>query len=197
MAASDRALAAGTDPLAERTLSSEAVFEGGLLRVYRDRVLCPDGHVGEREFIRHPGAAAVVALLDDGQVLLERQFRYPLGRSFIEIPAGKLDPGEDPLACAQRELMEETGHSASSWQHLGRFHNAIGCSDEKIELYLARGLRLEAAARTDAGEVLEVFSAPWQQLLEWIRTGEVTDAKTVIGAHWLERILSGAWPPPG
>ena len=181
------------DALAETPLHERVAYEGGMLRLQRDIVRCPDGHVAYREFVRHPGAVMVIPMADEDRVILERQFRYPLGRSFIEIPAGKLDAGEEPLACAQRELMEETGYRAASWQHLGRFHNAIGCSDEKIEIFLARGLHLEAAAKTDAGEVLEVFSVPWQQLLEWVRTGEVTDAKTIIGALWLEKVLAGAW----
>jgi ADP-ribose pyrophosphatase len=141
-----------------------------------------------REFIRHPGAVMIVALLDEDTVVLERQFRYPLGRSFIEMPAGKLDPGEDPLACGQRELREETGYEAGRWERLGAIHNAIGYSNEKIEIYLARDLTF-AGASMDAGEVLEVFTAPWRQLLEWIEQGSVTDVKTIIGAHWLERHL--------
>ena len=178
------------DPLAEVQLDTRLAYPGVFFNVIRDNVLCPDGHRGVREFIRHPGAVMIVALLDENTVVLERQFRYQLGRSFIEMPAGKLEPGEDVQECARRELREETGYEARQWQRLGAFHNAIGYSDEKIEVYLARELSFVGAS-TEAGEVLEVFTAPWRQLLDWIEQGSVTDVKTIIGAHWLERHLSG------
>ena len=178
------------DPLAEIPLESERAFEGAFFTIHRDRVRCADGHVGVREYIRHPGAAVIVPLLDDDTVLLERQFRYAAGRSFIELPAGKLDLGEDALACAQRELQEETGYCAARWDHLGGFHNAIGYSDEKLEVFLARDLQRVGGAELDAGEVLEVFSAPWRQLLDWAGDGTVTDVKTIIGVYWLERFLA-------
>jgi ADP-ribose pyrophosphatase len=177
------------DPLAEETLSSKIVFEGVFLRVLQDRVRTPDGHETSREFLRHPGAVMMIPLLDDGQVVLERQYRYPLGRSFIEFPAGKIDAGEGLLECAQRELKEETGYVAAEWIYLGGFHNAIGYSDERIEVFLARGLTMEEA-RTDDGEVLEVFTATREQLLAWIGDGTVTDVKTIIGAYWLERFVA-------
>lgn len=179
------------DPLAEETLSSEVVYEGVFLRVFRDRVRTPDRHNTVREYLRHPGAVMMIPLLDDGQVVLERQFRYPLGRSFIEFPAGKIDAGEGLLECAQRELKEETGYVAAEWIYLGGFHNAIGYSDEKIEVFLARGLTMEEA-RTDDGEVLEVLTATREQLLGWITDGTVTDVKTIVGAYWLERFLAAA-----
>lgn len=172
------------DPLAEETLESRLVYEGRFLRIYEDTVRCPDGHVAPREYLRHPGAVMVVPVLDDGRLVLERQFRYPLGRSLIEFPAGKIDPGEDILACAQRELREETGYTARQWTYLGGFHNAVGYCDEKIEVYLARGLTLEMAA-SDDGEVLEIFTATLDELLGWIAAGTVTDVKTIVGAYWL------------
>jgi ADP-ribose pyrophosphatase len=178
----------GADPLAEETLESNVAFAGDFLRVYKDRVRAPDGHLAPREYLTHPGAVMVVPLLDDGRVVLERQYRYPLRRSFVEFPAGKIDPGEDILTCAQRELREETGYVAADWTYLGGFHNAIGYCNEKIEVFLARGLRHEGAG-TDAGEVLEIFTAPLQQLLDRIRDGSVTDVKTIVGAYWLERFL--------
>ena len=181
------------DPLAEQTLESHRVFSGVLLHVYADRVRAPDGHITQREYVRHPGAVVVVPLLDDGQVLLERQYRYPLRRTFIEFPAGKIDPGESLLACAQRELMEETGYHADQWLHLGGFHNAIGYSDEKIDVFLARELVHVGDPRTDAGEVLDVFSVPWEQVLDWARDGTVTDVKTIVCGYWLERYLAGDW----
>jgi len=178
------------DLLLETTLDSQLAYDGVFFQVVRDRVRCPDGHVGVREFIRHPGAVMIVAMPDPDTVLLERQFRYALGRSFIEMPAGKLERGEDTLACAQRELTEETGYRAARWDRLGAFHNAIGYSDEKIEVFLARDLDFVGPS-TDAGEVLEVFSAPWRSLLDWTNTGVVTDVKTIIGVHWLAHFLAG------
>ncbi|MCU0939451.1 MAG: NUDIX hydrolase [Burkholderiaceae bacterium] len=181
------------DPLAEETLESRLVYRGQFLRVYEDTVRCPDGHVAPREFLRHPGAVMVVPQLDDGRLVLERQFRYPLGRSIIEFPAGKIDPGEDILSCAQRELREETGYVAREWTYLGGFHNAVGYCDEKIEVYLARGLTFDSTVDND-GEVLEVFTATLDELLGWIDAGTVTDVKTIIGAYWLQRRFQGKLP---
>jgi ADP-ribose pyrophosphatase len=181
------------DPLAEHTLESRLAYQGQFLRVYEDTVRCPDGHVAPREYLRHPGAVMVVPVLDDARLVLERQYRYPLRASFIEFPAGKIDPGEDILACAQRELREETGYTASEWTYLGGFHNAVGYCDEKIEVYLARGLQHEGAA-SDDGEVLEIFTATLDEVLAWIAEARVTDVKTIIGAYWLQRFLAGDWP---
>lgn len=187
------------DPLAERTLDSRLAFEGVFLRLYVDQVQSADGHVGTREYLRHPGAVMIIPLLDAEHVLLERQFRYPLGRAIVEFPAGKIDPGEPPFECAKRELLEETGYTARRWSYLGGLHNAIAYSDEKIEIYLAEDLERNGNASPDAGETLEVFEAPWRQLLEWVRDGSVTDVKTMVGAFWLEKTLAGEWsrrPPP-
>jgi len=181
------------DPLAEHTLESRLAYQGQFLRVYEDTVRCPDGHVAPREYLRHPGAVMVVPVLDDARLVLERQYRYPLRASFIEFPAGKIDPGEDILACAQRELREETGYTASEWTYLGGFHNAVGYCDEKIEVYLARGLQHEGAA-SDDGEVLEIFTATLDEVLAWIAEARVTDVKTIIGAYWLQRFVAGDWP---
>jgi len=178
------------DPLAEQTLQSRLAWQGRFLRVFEDTVRAPDGHLAPREYLRHPGAVMIVPVLDSGEVVLERQYRHPLRRSFVEFPAGKIDPGEDILACAQRELREETGYTAAEWVHLGGFHNAIGYCDEKIEVFLARGLRREGAC-ADRGEVLEVFTASLRQLLDRIGDGTVTDVKTIVGAYWLERHLAG------
>lgn len=178
------------DPLAEETLETQLAWKGEFLAVYKDRVRAPDGHLAPREYLRHPGAVMVVPLLDNGEVVLERQYRYPLRRSFVEFPAGKIDPGEDVLACAQRELLEETGYVAREWTYLGGFHNAIGYCDEKIEVFLARGLKHEGAG-TDDGEVLEIFTATPSELKRRIARGEVTDVKTLIGAYWLDEYLAG------
>ncbi len=180
------------DPLHEHTLDSRLAFEGSFLRLYVDSVRSVDGHVGTREYLRHPGAVMIVPLLSDGQVVLERQFRYPLKRTAIEFPAGKIDAGEKPLTCAQRELLEETGYRAARWSYLGGLHNAIGYSDEKIEMFLAEQLTHQGAT-LDAGETLEVFTTPWQQLLQWVREGTVTDVKTMLGVMWLEKVLAGQW----
>ena len=176
------------DPLEEQTLESRLAYEGQFLRVFEDRVRCPDGHIAPREYLRHPGAVMVVPLLDDGRLVLERQYRYPLRASFIEFPAGKIDAGEDILACAQRELREETGYTAREWIYLGGFHNAVGYCDEKIEIFLARGLSL-LGAKTDDGEVLEIFTATLDDVLAWIAQARVTDVKTIVGAYWLQRFL--------
>lgn len=180
------------DPLHEHTLDSRLAFEGSFLRLYVDSVRSADGHVGTREYLRHPGAVMIVPLLSDGQVVLERQFRYPLKRTAIEFPAGKIDAGEKPFNCAQRELLEETGYRAARWSYLGGLHNAIAYSDEKIEMFLAEQLTHEGAT-LDAGETLEVFTTPWQQLLQWVREGTVTDVKTMLGVMWLEKVLAGQW----
>ncbi len=182
--------------LKETLVSGELVYDGSLLKVRRDTVSLPDGKLTTREYFRHPGAVVVIPVFDDGSVLLERQFRYPPDRVFIELPAGKLDAGEDPLLCAQRELREETGYTASSWQFVCTIHNAIAYSDEHLEIYLARGLT-QGEAALDEEEFLEVFSLPFDQLMDLIRQGQVTDVKTMIGAFWLDKINRGEWLPGG
>lgn len=180
------------DALTEQTLDSRLAFEGSFLRLYVDTVKSADGHVGTREYLRHPGAVMIVPLLPDGQVVLEKQFRYPMKRPMVEFPAGKIDAGESPLACAQRELLEETGYRAARWSYLGGLHNAIAYCDEKIEMFLAEDLTHEGAT-LDAGETLEVFTTSWQQLLQCVREGSVTDVKTMLGVMWLEKVLAGDW----
>jgi ADP-ribose pyrophosphatase len=169
--------------LSETFLEGEEVFSGRLLKVHRDRVRLPDGSETLREYIRHPGAVAIVGLFDDGRVLLERQHRYALRRDFIEIPAGKLDPGEAHLDTAKRELREETGYVASDWRRLGIIHNAIGYSDEGIELWLAKGLE-QREQKLEPGEFLEVFTLPLAEAQAMVRDGRITDAKTIAGLLW-------------
>ena len=158
----------------------------------RDTVRLPDGKSASREYVVHPGAVVVIPLLDDGRVVLERQYRYPVGRVMIEFPAGKLDPGEDPLACGQRELLEETGYRAQEWAHAGAMHLAVAYSTEIIHIYFARGLSA-GARKLDAGEFLDVFSASSDELFTWCSDGTVTDAKTLTCALWLQNVVSGTW----
>ncbi len=181
--------------LKETQKDSRRVYEGHFLKVQKDTIVLPDGKESTREYIKHPGAVTVLPLFDDGSVLMERQFRYPLDRVFIEVPAGKIDPGEDTLECAKRELKEETGYTATEWQYVCTIHNAIAYSDEHLVLYLARGLK-EGARELDEGEFLDVYKAPLADLLEQVRNGQITDVKTVIGLFWLEKIVNGSWTPP-
>lgn len=151
--------------LKETRLETALVYEGDFMRVHKDRVLLPDGAVRSREYINHPGAVAVLAMLDNGNLVLERQFRYAPQREFIELPAGKIDYGEDILLTAQRELLEETGYAARGLAHEGR--------------------------KLDDGEFLEVFELSLSEAIEWIRLGRIDDSKTIVGLFWLEKHLNG------
>ena len=180
--------------LSEQRLSSRLVYDGKLLKVRSDTVRLPNGATTTREWIEHPGAVAVIAVTDAGELVLERQFRYPLGRDMIEVPAGKIDPGEDPLATAKRELKEETGYAAAEWTHVATIHLAIGYANEHIEIYLARGLK-HLEAKLDDAEFLEVFTLPLATALAWVREGKITDSKSVSTLFWAEKVLQGGWSP--
>ncbi|WP_374326530.1 NUDIX domain-containing protein [Azonexus sp.] len=173
--------------LREAEVESESVFKGVMLDVRRDQVRLPDGKISVREYIRHPGAVVILAQLPNGNLLFERQFRYPLRQVFLELPAGKIDPGETLLDTAQRELLEETGHQAEAWEHLGTMHPCIGYSDERIEIFLARGLRSVGAQALDHNEFLDVLQLSPAAAREAIFAGEITDAKTITALYWLTR----------
>ena len=182
--------------LREVPLSSQELLKGHFLHAFRDTVVLPSQQTAVREYIVHPGAVMVIPLIEvspgDVRVVLERQYRYPVKKVMIEFPAGKLDPGEVGLACAQRELREETGYSANEWAHAGEIYPVIAYSTEKIDIWFARCLTL-GERQLDSGEFLDVFTAKPAELLNWCMTGQVTDAKTVAGALWLQNVLSGDW----
>jgi ADP-ribose pyrophosphatase len=179
--------------LNERTVASEQVWQGRFLDVRRDTVALPNGHEVTREYIVHPGAVMVVPILDDGRLVMERQFRHPMGRVMLEFPAGKIDPGEPPFACAVRELAEETGYRAKQWARAGLLNNAIAYSTEGIDIWFARGLE-RGAARLDAEEFLEVVIHTEAEVDARCASGDITDAKTLIGLLWLQKWRSGQWP---
>ena len=179
--------------LIETKISSEQVYKGNFLNILRDTVFLPSGKQATREYVVHPGAVVVIALLDDGRVVLERQHRYPVGRVMVEFPAGKLDAGENPQYCGQRELLEETGYSATYWAYAGPMHLAIAYSDEVLHIYFAKGLTL-GERKLDEGESLDVFTTTPAELLAMCSQGLVTDAKTLTCTLWLQNVLSGAWP---
>jgi ADP-ribose pyrophosphatase len=179
--------------LTELEIESTTVFRGKLLEVRADRVRLPDGREATREYVMHQGAVVVIALQDSGELIFERQFRYPLRRAFLELPAGKIDPGEDILATARRELREETGHSAAEWRHLSTMHPCIGYSNERIEIFLARGLRRESGQQLDHGEFLDLLSLSLDDALLAVRSGEITDSKTIVALFWAEKVLRCGW----
>jgi ADP-ribose pyrophosphatase len=170
----------------ETEVSSRLAYDGGLLKVKRDEVRLPDGGTAWREYVLHPGAVMMLAFVDENTILLERQYRYPKQRHFIELPAGKLEPGEPPLDTARRELIEECGYEAAEWAKVATIDPCIGYSNEVIHLYAARGLK-HVGAQLDVGEHLEVFEATLDDAVEWVRDGLITDTKTMIGLLWCAR----------
>lgn len=193
MSGSDRRAGQGMD-LTEHKISGETVFDGALLKVSRDVVRLPNGATATREHIVHPGAVMILPVLANGDLVMERQYRYPLACDFIEFPAGKIDKGEEPLVAARRELLEETGYSAQRWEFLASIHVAIAYSNERIDLFLAQRLELHQA-RPDEEEFLEVFAVTPAQAFAWLEQGRITDSKTVVALLMLERRLrAGAGP---
>ena len=180
----------GSD-LTEHTLASQTVYEGRLLHAKLDRVRLPDGRESSREYLVHPGAAVIIPVFDNGDVLLERQHRYPLHRDFLEFPAGKLDPGETELECARREFQEETGYEAEHWRYLTTMYPCIGYSDERLIFFLAENLR-HVGEQPDHDEFLEILRVPFDEAMRMLADGRICEAKTVTGLLWLERfVLAG------
>jgi ADP-ribose pyrophosphatase len=173
----------------EKQLTTSTVFEGVLLHVYQDTVLLPSGNRSIREYIKHPGAAVVIPHLGNRQILLIRQYRYPIRRIMLELPAGKIDPGESPEMTIQRELSEETGYRANWLVPIVPIHTCVGYSDEVIHLYWADQLT-PAALPPDADEFIETTTHPISDAISMVQNGQITDAKTIIGLFWAEKILS-------
>ena len=175
--------------LSEKTASSEDIFNGIVLHVKRDTVTLSNGGSAIREVIRHIGAVCVIPITENNEVIMERQYRYPLDKVILEIPAGKLDaPDEDRLSAIKRELREETGYTADSWTVLGDFHPAPAYSDEYITMYMARGLH-KGTQDLDEDEFLDVYTIPLSELVEDVMSGKISDAKTQVCILKAARIL--------
>jgi ADP-ribose pyrophosphatase len=184
------------DHLIERRVHQEKLLSGHFLQVLRDTVQLPNQNLATREYVVHPGAVMVIPMLETPEglrLVMERQFRYPVGQVMTEFPAGKLDPGEDPWLCAQRELLEETGYTARQWARAGVLHPVIAYSTEVIEIWFAKDLTL-GERQLDTDEFLDVFTATPAELMAACQQGLLTDAKTLTGLLWLQNVQSGQWP---
>lgn len=164
--------------LIERKIDSKKVFSGELLHVYKDTVTLPNGKKSTREWIRHPGASAILPVFENGDVMLIKQFRYPLSQIFYEVPAGKIDENEPPGVTSSRELEEETGLICDYMAYVGHFYPAIGFSDEVIHLYTAWGLK-KGRQSVDSDEFVELVRIPFNQAVNMVENGEITDGKTM------------------
>lgn len=178
--------------LTEHTTAREELLKGHLLHVVRETVRLPDGGSATREYVLHPGAVAIVPILEDGRIVLERQYRHPTRQVMIEIPAGKLDAGEGALVCGQRELLEETGYVAREWAHAFTMYPTVAYSDEAIEIWFARGLEHRGAS-LDEGEFLEIITATPEEILRWCQEGKIVDSKTLAAALWIQNVAAGSW----
>jgi ADP-ribose pyrophosphatase len=175
--------------LFEKKLSSRQVFDGVVVKLFVDEVELPDGKKSVREIVRHPGAVCVVPVTDENEVIMVRQFRYAFGEVLLEIPAGKLEPGEDPLKAALRELEEETGTVAENIEHMGELYTTVAIFDEKIQMYLATGLTYKNA-HPDDGEFLEVEKIPLDTLVDMVMNGEIRDSETQVALLKAHKILN-------
>jgi ADP-ribose pyrophosphatase len=183
------------DHLIEHTVQQQELLRGHFLHVVRDSVRLPNQRLATREYVVHPGAVMVIPMLETSEglrLVMERQFRYPVGQVMVEFPAGKLDPGEDHFVCAQRELLEETGYSAAQWARAGVLHPVIAYSTEVIEIWFAKDLSL-GERQLDQDEFLDVFTATPDELMSACQQGLITDGKTLTGLLWLQNVLSGQW----
>ncbi|OYU12034.1 MAG: ADP-ribose pyrophosphatase [Comamonadaceae bacterium PBBC1] len=183
------------DHLIEHTVQQQELLRGHFLHVVRDSVRLPNQRLATREYVVHPGAVMVIPMLETSEglrLVMERQFRYPVGQVMVEFPAGKLDAGEDPFVCAQRELLEETGYSAAQWARAGVLHPVISYSTEVIEIWFAKDLSL-GERQLDQDEFLDVFTATPDELMSACQQGLITDGKTLTGLLWLQNVLSGQW----
>ena len=178
--------------LREIKISSETKFKGNLLHVVRDEVKLPNGKTSVREGIKHPGAVVIIPFLNTTTLIMERQFRYYPNEIFYELPAGKTDAGEDFLTTGKRELLEETGYTASTWTFISHLYPAIGYADEKMAVYAASDLTMQEIDR-DEDEFLEIIEMPLDKAMEMLRRGEITDAKSMVGLFWAEKLASGDW----
>ncbi|MBO4983740.1 MAG: NUDIX hydrolase [Clostridia bacterium] len=175
--------------LFEKKLSSRQIFDGVVVKLYVDDVELPNGKKSVREVVRHPGAVCVVPVTDEGEVIMVRQFRYAFNQVLLEVPAGKLEPNEDPLEAALRELEEESGVVASKVEHIGEIYTTVAIIDEKIHVYLATGLTYKNA-HPDDDEFLEVEKIPLKTLVDMVMNGEIKDSKTQIAILKADKILS-------
>ncbi len=174
--------------LKETQLSTEQIYKGTLLDVRRDEITLPNGKTSAREYIKHPGAACIIPVLPDGNIALIKQYRYPVQSEMIELPAGKLDPGEKPEVCAKRELEEEIGYSAGELTFICNIHPAIGFASEKMWIYLAEDL-VKTVENTDHDEFLVLMPTHLDDAIKMVWDGKITDVKTIIGLLWAERLL--------
>ena len=174
--------------LKEKKIEAETVYEGTFLTLKRDKILLPNGNTSTREWIKHPGAICCIPILPDGKIALIKQYRYPVKKEMIEIPAGKLDQNEIPEQCALRELEEEIGYKANKLTLLANIHPAVGFTDEKMWLYLAEDL-IETKQSLDTDEFLSLFPTKLEEAVEMVWEGEITDVKTIIGILWAQRII--------
>lgn len=177
--------------LKESTISSKILYQGRLLDVRCDEVLLPNGNTSTREWIKHPGAVCIIPCLTDNKIALIRQYRYPVKKEMIELPAGKLDKNEDPEVCAIRELEEEIGFRANKLTFLTHIHPAIGFADEIMWLYLAENL-IKTTTNKDDDEFLELLPTPLEQAVNMVWDGKITDTKTIIGILWAKRMIDSS-----